>query len=683
MESYRTEQEKQMTLEANLASANDGVKAFEDALAETTHPMEVQQDVLFTILNDNKDTEYGKKYGFAGIHSIEEYQKAVPVSPWSHFEPWMNRMITGEQNILTVYPFDHFTITSGTSGRPKHIPYTAQHENNFAKYNSACGLGLLTKAIGTDWCAGRTFSPTTGEITRLPSGYTEGHTPAKIIERLGGKENADMVIGAVLTSPVEGTVLEPGKDIHYIHCRFALEDREVTGINVMYFSWLLNMLEYIDKNYEMMIDDIEKGTISESISLPADCRESLLKKIKPMPERAAELREIFKNGPNLQYLPLIWPNLKYIFGTKGGSFAIYDHTLREKYTGEGLTRIYYGVTATEGMFSMPVEVDSADSVLCPGSLFVEFLPVDANDDFSQVVTMDKVEVGRTYELIITNFAGLYRYRMSDSVEIVGWYNKTPLIKFIGRVDKSLNISGEKIPESDLEQIVEKVSKEVGMPIFDFCVYPDYDEKRYHFLVEPLPGTDFLLKVFADKLQEGIENSSDKYMGLTYVLHSLEPVSVQRLQQSTCLLHTEIQEYKGASMNTIKPVHVILKEAQLKFFTRMVEGPVCIAALRAPDAGEAAAEAPAKPGTLVIRLEGSLDTDSAPKLEEKLSNELPNADRLVLDLENLEYISSAGLRVLLKAQKIMDAKGGMKVIHVSDYIMETFVTVGFDAILTIE
>ena len=681
MEILRTEQEKQMTLQANLQNSRDGVQAFEDALEETTHPMEIQQDVLFTILNDNKDTEYGKKYGFAGIHSIEDYQKAVPVAPWSHFEPWVDRMLEGEQNILTVYPFDHFTTTSGTSGRPKHVPYTVQHENNFAKYNSSCGIGLLTKAIGTGWCEGRAFSPTSGEIVTLPSGYTEGHTPAKIVERLGGKENADAALRAILTSPVEGTTLEPGKDTHYIHCRFALEDREVTGINVMYYSWLLNMLEYIDKEYETLIDDIEKGTISNSISMPDDCRESLLKKIRPLPERAAELREIFKNGPNLQYLPLIWPNLKYIFGTKGGSFATYDRTLREKYTGEGLTRIYYGVTATEGMFSMPVEVDTADSVLCPGSLFFEFLPVDANDDFSQIVTMDKVEVGRTYEFIITNFAGLYRYRMSDSAEIVGWYNKTPVIKFVGRVDKSVNISGEKIPESDIEQVVEKVSKEAGMPIFDFCVYPDYEEKRYRFLVEPLQDTHFVLRVFADKLQEEMENNSEKYLVLTNRMKALQPLSVQKLQKSTCLLHTEIQEYKGASMNTIKPVHVIMKEAQHKFFTRMVEGPVYIASLPS-DAAEKA-EKPVPPGTLVIRLEGSLDTETAPKLEERLDNELNNADALILDLADLEYVTSAGLRVILNAQKTMSAKGGMKVIHVSGDIMETFEAVGFDTILDIE
>ena len=679
MEFCRSEQEKQQTLQANLQNARDGVQAFEEALEETKHPMEVQQNVLFTILNDNKDTEYGKKYGFADIHTIEEYQKAVPVSPWSHFEPWVDRMLEGEQNILTVYPFDHFTTTSGTSGRPKHIPYTVQHENNFAKYNSACGNGLLTKAIGTEWCEGRAFSPTSGEIFTLPSGYTEGHTPAKIVERLGGKENADVALRTVLTSPVEATVLEPGKDTHYIHCRFALEDRDVTGINVMYYSWLLNMLEYIDKEYEMLIDDIEKGTISEQVSMPADCRESLLKKIRPMPERAAELREIFKDGPAPQYLPRIWPKLKYIFGTKGGSFATYDRTLRDKYTGEGLTRIYYGVTATEGMFSMPVEVDSADSVICPGSLFIEFLPVDANDDFSQIVTLDKVEVGRAYEFIITNFAGLYRYRMSDSAEIVGWYNQTPVIKFIGRVDKSVNISGEKIPESDIEQVVEKVSKEVGMPIFDFCVYPDYEEKRYRFLIEPLEYTSFIPRIFADRLQKEMENNSEKYTVLTHGMKALQPLSIQRLQRYTCLLHTEIQEYKGASMNTIKPVHVITKDAQEKFFRKMVEGPVYTVP---SEDGHGTAAAPVEPTTLTIALKGRLDTASAPDLDARLKTELDGVDKLVFDMKDLEYVSSAGLRVLLQAQKIMSARGGMTVINANKDILDVFDATGFTGILTI-
>ena len=87
--------------------------------------------------------------------------------------------------------------------------------------------------------------------------------------------------------------------------------------------------------------------------------------------------------------------------------------------------------------------------------------------------------------------------------------------------------------------------------------------------------------------------------------------------------------------------------------------------------------------LTITLEGRLDTTSAPQLEAALKDSFDAIDELILDFTGLEYISSAGLRVLLSSQKIMSKKGGMKVIHVSDVIMEIFEVTGFSDILTIE
>ena len=89
------------------------------------------------------------------------------------------------------------------------------------------------------------------------------------------------------------------------------------------------------------------------------------------------------------------------------------------------------------------------------------------------------------------------------------------------------------------------------------------------------------------------------------------------------------------------------------------------------------------GALQVALEGRLDTVTSPQLENELKNALDGADALVLDMEKLEYISSAGLRVLLSAQKLMSSKGGMKLLHVNDTIMEIFEVTGFSDILTIE
>lgn len=87
--------------------------------------------------------------------------------------------------------------------------------------------------------------------------------------------------------------------------------------------------------------------------------------------------------------------------------------------------------------------------------------------------------------------------------------------------------------------------------------------------------------------------------------------------------------------------------------------------------------------LEVALEGRLDTMTAPELEAELNKDLGNVESLVLDFSKLEYISSAGLRVLLSAHKTMSAKGGMKVTNANEIVQEVFDVTGFADILTIE
>ena len=87
--------------------------------------------------------------------------------------------------------------------------------------------------------------------------------------------------------------------------------------------------------------------------------------------------------------------------------------------------------------------------------------------------------------------------------------------------------------------------------------------------------------------------------------------------------------------------------------------------------------------LTVALQGRLDTVTAPELETELKAALEGVTALVIDLAELEYISSAGLRVLLSAQKTMNKQGEMKVVHVNETVMEIFEVTGFSDILTIE
>ena len=88
-------------------------------------------------------------------------------------------------------------------------------------------------------------------------------------------------------------------------------------------------------------------------------------------------------------------------------------------------------------------------------------------------------------------------------------------------------------------------------------------------------------------------------------------------------------------------------------------------------------------TLTFKLEGRLDTTSAPDLDQEIKASIAGISELIFDFEALEYISSAGLRVLLSAQKIMNNQGSMKILHVNDIVMEVFDVTGFVNLLTIE
>lgn len=85
----------------------------------------------------------------------------------------------------------------------------------------------------------------------------------------------------------------------------------------------------------------------------------------------------------------------------------------------------------------------------------------------------------------------------------------------------------------------------------------------------------------------------------------------------------------------------------------------------------------------VLVEGRLDTTTAPSFEEEVFKAIENVTELVFDFANLEYVSSAGLRVILKVQKAMNVKGSMKIVNVNEMIMEVFEITGFVDILTIE
>ena len=558
------------TYAANLRDAEAGKAAYEQICKDFEQGPEINKNLLMKILNDNKDTEYGKKYGFADITTVEEYQKRLPVIVYDNIADEIERMCNGEQNILTAYPYQHMNETSATTGVPKRIPMTQPQSEVFLKYNKMYMDGLKANELDSKWMEGRAFCTSEGKHKTLPSGITVGDASSVMANYIrGGKETMGSMMAALFTSPVEATLPVPQTDTKYIHARFALMDADITGIICGFYSLVVNYLKYIAENYALLIDDIEHGTINDEINLTDEVRESLLKKIEPMPERARELRKIFENGSDFCFVPKVWPKMSYIAGVGGDGFSIYDRIIKERYTGNCLKNIYSGVTASEGLWSVPGGIDTEDSVMAPGSAFFEFLPVEYGDDFTKCVTMDQVEVGKTYELIVTNLSGFYRYRTSDAVKVTGFRGNTPLIQFMYRVNRTINMAAEKTTEKALQIAVENTMDEFGLTLGNFCVYPDYDNMTYVFLVEPIKeDVGISEEQLTECVYKHMREANGEFAGYVDTGRLNKPVAHWLLPESG-MLYRDMLVYRGASANQTKPVRVITNEQQRKFFFALV------------------------------------------------------------------------------------------------------------------
>ena len=558
----------EQTRKTNEASAEQGKAILAAFREETKHPMDAARALLMQMLDENKDTEYGKKYGFADIQTVEEYQKRVPVATYDDLAPYLERMMAGEKDILTAYSFNHFNETSGTVGVPKVVPMTDRQSEVFAKYNNLYMYGLMGESVDPEWMNGRAFCTSSGNCRTLPSGLTVGEASAKMADYIkGGRDALDAMIRTMYTSPIEGLNPEHGVDTKYVHTRFALMDREVRGMVTGFYSVIVLFLHYIETHVELLIHDIETGTISDEVEMPVGVRKNLLAKIEPMPERAAELREAFKNGTEEPWVKKVWPRFTYLVGAGGDGFEIYDRQIKEHFTGGGVANIYSGITASEGLWSVPAGVNDFDSILAPSAAFVEFLPVEAGDDFSRCVTIDKLEEGRIYELIVTNLSGFWRYRMSDAVKVTGFYNQTPKVQFMYRVNRTINLAEEKTTEKALQIAVEAVAKEMNIDLADFTVYPNTEvtPNRYDFLIEPRKDVaDFDMDALRESVFKHLCEANPVYYDC-YADHWLDKPEVYFLQPETQLLYRDMMVMRGASMNQLKPVRVIMNERQRKFF----------------------------------------------------------------------------------------------------------------------
>lgn len=446
-------------------------RAFEGS---TRSPIGFQAKILLEYLDRNKKTEYGIKYNFSAIRSVEEYQRLVPVNDCETIRPYVERMANGEPNLLTADKVVSFGLTSGTTGKPKLIPITA--------YSRAKKSGLSD--LWAYYIARDHPGILDGKILALISPEVEGYTQAHIpygAETGHGYRNLPWFVKRLYAIPDEVFDIPDYDARYYCTLRIGME-HNITTLATLNPSAIILLCQKVEKWQDDIIDDIENGTLNKKLDIPEGIRARIGSRLKPNSKRAGELKTILKEKGKL--LPkYFWPGLLLIECWKGGTVKLYLKELPE-YFGDVPVRDF-GCLSTEARSSIPMSDYGAGGVLAINTNFYEFIPKeDMGKPSKRFLLCDQLEKGKEYFMVVTTPGGLYRYNIDDIIIVDGFFNKTPMIEFVQKGLHAISITGEKLYESHVNEAVNTALDRNKLFLDFFSATIQWDKPpRYIFLVE--------------------------------------------------------------------------------------------------------------------------------------------------------------------------------------------------------
>ena len=515
--------------------------------------------LLFRILKKNRDTEYGRRYRFSEIKSLADYRRIVPVTEHQDYETYIDRMIhRDEKNLITSLPVIAYAQSSGTVGGRKYVPLTQPQVNVYTKHTvtrmMACADAYLRRYNG------RRLKPGSGLYTNhaiydyLPNGVLSSNVADVAARQLG------FLYPYILSNPYKRLFTQYEAEFRYVNTRFALQDRDTMFVFSVFLKMFTDLMLYLEKNWETIVDDIEKGTVSDIAKATPEVMEMLKAKIRPDPERAAELRQEFEKGFDGTIIPRIWPNMSVICGIGTSTFEQF-YRLSKTMTGDvPYDFSIYG--ASEGLFAAVDELNSSRQLLLVRSCFYEFIP---QDDESRILCLDELETGKEYEIIITNMAGLYRYRCGDVIRVVGYRDECPYIQFAYRRGQLLNLAGEKTTEAHMQALVDEIAGKAGCRILNWTVDSVIKAQPCHYLLMLENDKGKKLREYSSFADEILRKINVRYQHFTD-RGVLGKIAIADLEPGTNAEWMRNREKTGTSASTIKPVRIIDHDDQKEFFT---------------------------------------------------------------------------------------------------------------------
>jgi len=518
--------------------------------------------LLFKILKKNRGTEYGRRYRFSEIKTLGDYRRTVPITGYQDYEAYIDRMIQrDETNLITSLPVIAYAQSSGTVGGRKYVPLTQPQVNVYTKHTvtrmMACADDYLRRNFGRRLKPGRGLYTNHAIYDYLPNGVLSSNVADVAARQLGS------LYPYILSNPYKRLFTQYEAEFRYVNTRFALQDRNTMFVFSVFLKMFTDLMLYLEKNWRTIVDDIEKGSVSDIAKATPEVMEMLKAKIRPDPERAAELRREFEKGFDETIIPRIWPNMSVICGIGTSTFEQF-YRLSKTMTGDiPYDFSIYG--ASEGLFAAVDELNSPGQLMLVRSCFYEFIPVE---DESRILYMDELEIGKEYEIIITNLAGLYRYQCGDVIRVVDYLGECPYIQFAYRKGQLLNLAGEKTTEAHMQAAVDEIAEKAGCRILHWTVDSVIKAQPCHYLLMLENDEGKKLSEYTDFADEILRKINVRYQHFTD-RGVLGRIVIADLAPGTNMEWMRLREESGTSASTIKPVRIIDTDDQREFFTARI------------------------------------------------------------------------------------------------------------------
>ncbi|KAJ0700627.1 putative GH3 family protein [Helianthus annuus] len=450
----------------------------------------VQERVLAEILSRNSETEYLRRYNLAGATDRETFKSKIPMVTYEDLEPIIQRIANGDRSpILSAHPISEFLTSSGTSAGERKLMPTIREELDrrqllYSLLMPVMNLYMpgLDKGKGLYFLFVKSETKTPGGLLARPvltSYYKSDHFKTRAFDPYN-----------VYTSPNEAILCPDSFQSMYSQMLCGLYERQqVLRLGAIFASGLLRAIRFLQLNWRELAHDIRTGTLNLKIS-DSDIRSCMARVLRPDMELADFIESECSKDNWERIITRVWPNTKYLEVIVTGAMAQYIPTL-DYYSG-GLPKVCTMYASSECYFGLNLnpmcKPSEVSYTIMPNMAYFEFLPHDPNSPSAgsdKLVDLVDVEVGKEYELVITTYAGLCRYRVGDILRVTGFHNSAPQFHFVRRKNVLLSIDSDKTDEAELQSAVENASKLLNTfntTVVEYTSYADTKTIPGHYVI---------------------------------------------------------------------------------------------------------------------------------------------------------------------------------------------------------